>query len=183
MRRSAVVVVSVVGVLAGLLGVRSAAPAEAAASCPTRWGSLAETDARYRASPVVGVRAGRHACFYRLVVDLAGPVAGWDVAYVPRVVEDGSGRTLPLRGRAFLQVMVHAPAHDLAGRATYTPADPAALVATTGFTTFRQVAWAGTFEGRTTIGLGVRGRLPFRVLALAGPGGGSRLVVDVAHRW
>jgi hypothetical protein len=35
----------------------------------------------------------------------------------------------------------------------------------------------------TKIGLGVRARLPFRVFALAGPGGGSRLVIDVAHRW
>ena len=40
---------------------------------------------------------------------------------------------------------------------------------------------AGSFEGQTTIGLGVRARLPFRVFVLAGPGSGSRLVVDVAH--
>lgn len=43
--------------------------------------------------------------------------------------------------------------------------------------------WAGTFEGYTSLGLGVRARLPFRVFALDGPGDGSRLVVDVAHRW
>jgi len=29
----------------------------------------------------------------------------------------------------------------------------------------------------------VRARLPFRVFVLAGPGNGSRLVIDVAHRW
>jgi hypothetical protein len=29
----------------------------------------------------------------------------------------------------------------------------------------------------------VRARLPFRVFSLAGPGAGSRLVIDVAHRW
>jgi hypothetical protein len=49
--------------------------------------------------------------------------------------------------------------------------------------TFRQVVFDGTFEGQTQIGLGVRARLPFRVFTLAGPGGGSRLVIDVAHRW
>jgi hypothetical protein len=32
-------------------------------------------------------------------------------------------------------------------------------------------------------GLGVRARLPFRAFVLAGPADGSRLVVDVAHRW
>jgi hypothetical protein len=29
----------------------------------------------------------------------------------------------------------------------------------------------------------VRARLPFRVFVLRGPGSGSRLVIDVAHRW
>ena len=53
----------------------------------------------------------------------------------------------------------------------------------TGWTTFRQVAYAGSFEGQTSFGLGVRARLPFRVFTLAGPGAGSRIVVDVAHRW
>jgi hypothetical protein len=52
------------------------------------------------------------------------------------------------------------------------------LVNVTGFSTFRQVAWAGSFEGQTTVGLGVRARLPFRVFTLPG-----RVVVDVAHVW
>jgi hypothetical protein len=52
-----------------------------------------------------------------------------------------------------------------------------------GYPTFRHLAWAGSFEGQTTLGLGVRARLPFRVALLAGPGGGSRVVLDVAHRW
>ena len=37
-----------------------------------------------------------------------------------------------------------------------------------GYSTFRQVAWAGTFEGQTTLALGVRARLPFRVFTLNG---------------
>ena len=45
------------------------------------------------------------------------------------------------------------------------------------------MTWAGSFEGRTSLGLGVRARLPFRVFSLAGPGDGSRVVIDVAHRW
>jgi hypothetical protein len=53
----------------------------------------------------------------------------------------------------------------------------------TGYQTFLQVAGAGSFEGQTTIGLGVRARLPFRAFILTGPGDGSRLVVDVAHLW
>jgi hypothetical protein len=67
--------------------------------------------------------------------------------------------------------------------ATYRPADPSRAVAVGGFTTFRQVAFLGTHEAQTQIGLGVRARLPFRVFVLRGPGSGSRLVIDVAHRW
>ena len=52
-----------------------------------------------------------------------------------------------------------------------------------GYRTLRDVVYGGTFEGYTTFGVGVRARLPFRVLTLAGPDGGSRIVIDVAHRW
>ncbi len=45
------------------------------------------------------------------------------------------------------------------------------------------MTWAGSFEGQTTVGLGVRARLPFRVFTLEGPGDGSRIVVDVARYW
>ncbi|MEZ5204746.1 MAG: hypothetical protein R2701_10320 [Acidimicrobiales bacterium] len=44
------------------------------------------------------------------------------------------------------------------------------------------MAFAGSFEGETTFGLGVRFRLPYRVFAVEGSAG-SKLVVDVAHRW
>ncbi|WP_441919802.1 AMIN-like domain-containing (lipo)protein [Nocardia brasiliensis] len=39
-----------------------------------------------------------------------------------------------------------------------------------GNRTFRQVAWAGSFEARTTVGPGVRARLPMQVCTLDGPG-------------
>lgn len=79
-----------------------AAPTSAAAPYfGIRWGSLAKSVADTSPAPVTGVRAGRHACYDRIVLDVGG----------------------------------------------------------------------------------VRARLPFRVFVLDGPGSGSRLVVDVAHRW
>jgi hypothetical protein len=129
---------------------------------------------------ITDVRAGRHACFDRLVVDVAGNVAGaYDVRYVPAVVADGSGDIVPLRGGAFLNVLVRAPV--IATDSFFV--SPGNLVDTSGYRAFRQVGWGGSFEGQTTIGLGVRARLPFRVAVLPGPETGSRLVVDVAHRW
>ena len=98
-----------------------------------------------------------------LLVIAAGAAAFW-FASAPRTLPQATLATLP--------------AGDAARGETWFWA-----VNVAGYTTFRQVAWAGSFEGQTSIGLGVRARLPFRVFTLAGPGGGSRIVVDVAHRW
>jgi hypothetical protein len=174
----------VVSVIA-LSAIAVVAPSGAATTppyCGIRWGSLAKQVETHTGSPVTNVRSGRHDCFDRLVVDLGGPVGGYRVGYVAQVVEDGSGEPVALAGGAFLNVVALAPAYGPSG-ATYVPADPAHVVNVSGYRTFRQVAWAGSFEGQTTLGLGVRARLPFRVFRLNGPGTGSRVVVDVAHRW
>ena len=100
-----------------------------------------------------------------------------------RVTREGSGATVPLRGDARLRLVVRAPAYDENGP-TYEAAHSNELVDVTGYRTFRQVAWAGSFEGRTTIGIGVRARLPMRAFLVPGADGtGHRLIVDVAHRW
>jgi hypothetical protein len=119
-----------------------------------------------------------------LVLDLRGGAsAGFHVGYVDNVYRDASGELVPLQGGARLQVVVHASSFDTGGHPTFSPADPSHLANVAGYQTFRQVADAGSFEGQTSVGLGVRARLPFRAFVLTGPGDGSRLVVDVAHRW
>jgi hypothetical protein len=155
----------------------------AAASCPSGWGSLPEANSRMTQAPVTNVRTGRHACYDRIVVDIRGRAPGYDVRYVNAVYTDGAGHLVPLRGGAKLQIVVRAPAYNSAGKATYSPKNGRELTSVAGYSTFRQVAFAGTFEGQTTIGLGVRARLPFRVYTLAGPGSNTRLVIDVAHHW
>ena len=153
--------------------------------CEAQWGSLMKARAPHTGKQVTNVRSGRHQCFDRLVIELNGDgegKTGYRVRYVKNVTMDGSGKKVKVRGKARLQVVVKAPAYD-EGQPTYTPADPAELVDVTGYSTFRQVAWAGSYEGYTTLGLGVRARLPMRVFVLQGPDGGRRVVVDVAHRW
>jgi hypothetical protein len=151
--------------------------------CGIRWGSIEKVDADMSAATLVNVRAGRHACFDRLVLDFNGDLEGYRASYVSTVRQDGSGLAVPLRGGADLQIVATGPANSSSGKATYVPRSQADLVSVAGWETFRQVAWAGSFEGQTTIGLGVRARLPFRVFILDGPGGASRLVIDVAHFW
>ena len=163
--------------------VALAPSASAAPYCGITWGSTAKHHASTASHPLIGVRAGQHTCYDRLVLDFSGPVNGYSVRYVTQVRDSGRGAVVPVSGGARLQITVQAPAYDSNGHATYTPANPARLVNVTGWRTFRQLAWAGTFEGYTDLGLGVRARLPFRVLLVPGPGSHARIVVDVAHRW
>ena len=151
-----------------------ASSATAAPYCGIYWGSLAKSSSTMNVTSLSGVRAGRHTCYDRLVIDHRGRATGYDVRYVSQVTQDGSGHPVPVAGGARLQIV------DRAARYTTPPAMPNV----TGFTTFRQVKWAGSFEGQSTVGLGVRARLPFRVFTLNDTATGtSRLVIDVAHRW
>lgn len=162
----------------------SAQAAQAAPYCGITWGSLAKSADTHSTASITNVRTGQHNCYDRMVIDLRGDAEGYSVGYVSNVYAEGSGALVPLRGGAKLAVVAKAPAYDLdTGQATYNPANRQELTNVAGYRTFRQLAYGGSFEGQTTIGLGVRARLPFRVFVLDGPGSGSRLVIDVAHRW
>jgi len=160
-------------ILTGVLGASASA-----ADCSTNWGSLPKGSlGEYSEGPYESLRTGRQTCYDRLVLEAAGTGNGYRVEYVDQVYQDGSGFLVPLRGAAKLRIVVQATA------APGFPAGSPELADVSGYATFRQVAGAGWFEGQTTIGLGVRARLPFRVFTLPRDGGGMRLVIDVAHLW
>jgi hypothetical protein len=172
-------VVAAAVAMAGLTPVvATTASAAPAPYCGITWGSLAKSHSPTTSPQLTNIRAGRHDCYDRLVFDVRGNVTGYTVKYVNTMTEDPSGRVVPLRGGAKLSIAIQAPAYDTAGRPTYRYANRAELVNVAGYRTFRQVALAGSFEGVTTVGLGVRARLPFRVFTLP-----NRIVVDVAHAW
>ena len=171
------------------LAVLTTGPATAApttrSACATTWGSLDEASTSTADVRVLGARAGRHACFDRLVVDL-GPAStrtvGYHVGYRSRFTDIAKGDTIPLRGAADLVVTVQAPAYTPEGRPTYRPANRLEAVRVSGFSTFRQIAFGGSFEGQTTFGVGTRARLPMRAFVVK-DATRQRLVVDVAHTW
>lgn len=167
------------------LGLLAPGPASAATShCGLVWNSLAKSKQAMSSASVANIRSGQHTCFDRLVITIKGKAPGFNVRYVSKVVQDGSGVPLKLRGGAFLQVTAHSPSYSAAtGKATFVPTNRSEVTNVSKYQTFRQVAWAGSFEGNTTLGLGVRARLPFKVFTLTGPGTDSVLVVDVAHHW
>ncbi|OEJ23464.1 hypothetical protein AR457_02025 [Streptomyces agglomeratus] len=180
-------VVALVAAMAGVAAVPAAAATTTTAqttNCPTGWGSAAKTRSAATAEPVTNIRTGRHACFDRMVVDVPGAGTsslGYSVRYVSRLHQDGSGNYIPVGGGAVLEIRVNAPAYDPAtGNPTYPVRAGQRLkgVDLTGYRTFRDARFAGSFEGDTQIGLGVRARLPFRVSVAP-----DRVVIDVAHNW
>lgn len=157
--------------------------ATSATACAFGGATTGPTDTTLSSMTVTGVRVGQQDCFDRLVVDLAGDASkkpGYQVRYVSQVRQDGSGKPVVLRGGAFLTVVVGAPAYDASGQPTYLPANANELVNVTGYTSLKQVAIAGSFEGMTTFGVGVREQLPFKT-SIIDDGGKTRLVIDVAH--
>jgi hypothetical protein len=180
--RTAFAVLAVAAIPAAAVAVP--ALADASTTCPTGWGSLPEASSYRGAGQLTNVRTGRHDCFDRIVFDVKGKPSWHRVQYVQNVYTSGQGALVPLRGGAKLEIILSVPSYDDAGNSTYLPANPNELTNVSGYRTFRQVAAAGSFEGETAIGLGVRARLPFRVSTLTGPGTTTtRIVVDVAHTW
>ena len=170
--------------------VTPAAARSPACASTQGWGNGARQSAPYSSAPLYLVRAGRHACYDRVVFDLNGqdPV-GYAVRYVKVVRADGSGFPVPVAGQAALEVIIHAhpqgeddqghqPGKTLAkpGQAFYTPAQLA------GWRTLREVRYANSFEGQTTIAVGTRARVPFRVFTVADTRNQvTRVVLDLAH--
>ncbi|HEY4615526.1 MAG TPA: hypothetical protein VIG75_08710 [Citricoccus sp.] len=206
MRKPLAAVASAALALGALIGTGVAAPPPAAAApyCGITWGSLpkytpTESDeAWFSPHTVKAVRSGRHACFDRLVIDVRGQGIWHNVRYAP--VRDRAGQPMSLRGAADLHVFFTNPSTTSTGRLTWSPGKTSEVLDVSGYRTFRQVALANhardtvvgedengqqftSVQGYTSIGLGVRARLPFRTFVLDGPGTGQRLVIDVAHRW
>lgn len=181
--RAALAVLAVVGVPAGAVAVPATATTATSVSCPEGWGSLSKVMNRSTTAVLTNVRTGRHACFDRVVFDISGNPPGYTVRYASEVFYTHTNRPMPLRGGAQLEFAIDGNEVDATGRPAFQPPNALEVADVTGYRTLRQVAHGGSAEGFTVFGIGVRARLPFRVFTLAGPGSGSRLVIDIAHRW
>ncbi len=174
-----------VAVLGGglVVGGAGAAGAAGAPYCGITWGSLAKSGGSLSPGPLLAARTGRHACYDRVVFDFAGPATGYRVRYATAVPQEGSGAALPVAGGAQIWVELLEPSYDQTGRSTTPYRAGQHVGAVAGYRTLRDVVYGSSFEGYTAFGVGVRARLPYRVFTLPGPGGRSRIVLDVAHHW
>ena len=109
---------------------------------------------------------------------------GYSVRY-GETYTDGEGLALSpyTAGGAMLNVQLKAPSYNSAHNPTlpYRTGDHVANLLR--YRTLRDVVFGGSFEGYTTFAIGVRAQLPYRVTVLSGPGGHSRIVIDIAHQW
>jgi hypothetical protein len=171
-------------------GNATTAPAEttsttpSTAACTFSGGTdAAQGDGEAPTRLLTDVRVGAHGCYERVTFELKpgqgeadGPV-GWKAAYEPGpITEDGSGRSVNVKGAAFLVVTLSATGADLsqeAAPATYT--GPTSIEAADA-TRIRQVRKTGDFEGVVTWVIGLDKKRPFRVSTESGP---ARVVVDI----
>ena len=154
------------------------------------WDAAEKSAEPSTADPLYVVRVGQHECFDRIVMDVNGAAdVGYLVKYVPVVSADGSGQPFPVAGKAALQVVLHAPAQG----SDDTGHQPGKILANAGdrlypaskladWQSLREIRFAGSFEGYSTVAVGVRDKLPFRVSTELDKTDEVRhVVIDIAH--
>jgi hypothetical protein len=131
-------------------------------------------------------RAGRHACYDRVVFDVNGSdKVGFVARYVPVVQADASGQPVPVPGRAALEVVIRAPIGDGSGDQGWKDmprvGDPLISPSSVAsFQSLRAVTFAGSFEGQTTVAVGVTQKRPFRVWSMR-DADNQHVILDIAH--
>ena len=106
---------------------------------------------------------------------------------MPVVTADGSGEPVPVEGRAAFEVVVRGPVLGADNQGHQPSVGPPALgtdlvapAELAGWASLTQVAFAGSFEGQTTVAVGVRDKRPFRVWT-SGDQGYRHVIIDIAH--
>jgi hypothetical protein len=141
------------------------------AGCDTSaWHASPISSARQVPVPPVqvisAVRTAAHPeCGYdRLVLDIAGPMPGYEIRYVTRVTADPSGMSITLPGRSYLLITLRpANAHTAAGVATISRRAHAL-----SYPELRGYVLGGDFEGVVTLALGLQHRAAIRVGEIPG---------------
>lgn len=124
---------------------------------------------------VVGLRTAKHEGFDRVVVDVLGSNPSYHIAYTRRLVQDGSGKPVRLRGSDKMLLVIHgARAHNRHGDTIYTGPRRRHV----DLPTLRGVATAGDFEGEVSFGFTTNRRAPYRSFVLTNP---TRIVIDWRH--
>jgi len=124
---------------------------------------------------LVAIRAAHHAettpAYDRVVFQITGSLPDTiSIEYVPKLIADGSGRIVPIKGKGILQLRLFpAVAHTSAGQQT--------VPARTGYNLplVKEIVRSGDFEAVVSYGIGVSYKTEYRVSTLTNP---TRIVLD-----
>jgi len=127
---------------------------------------------------LTNIRAAKHDGYDRVVFDFAGTgTPGWEVKYVEKPIQDGSGFTLKVAGDKYLTVQLKGMGLPYESNAHEFSTSKHVKLNSNAVT---EAVYSGYFEGESVGFIGVKGvEKPFRVTALTNP---TRIVVDVAHQ-
>ena len=153
------------------------APAPVQASALPDWTETRSTwtNPHARAPRVTDLRYAAHPDFDRVVLDIKGRIPGGLARYRKTFHYDGSGKTVPIRGRSGIALALNpAYAHDNAGHSVYD----GPRIARPHLETLRALAFTGDFEGYVSFGFALTHRAPYRIFTLHHP---QRLVIDFRH--
>ncbi|PKV79760.1 AMIN-like domain-containing (lipo)protein [Nocardia fluminea] len=151
--------------------------AEATGEAPTDPSPKSGAASAGAALTVTDIRIGRQPGFDRVVYELGGTGSpGWQVAYTDKAVQDGSGKSVDVAGRAILEVRILGSAYPF--DSIVPPFDGPDPVTDPGTPAITGVYKKLVYEGVTQSFIGIDAdQPPFSVTALADP---PRLVVDIA---
>jgi len=148
-----------------------------ATPCATKRGGTFDPTSNFVGGQLVDVRVGGHDTYDRVTFEFSGQdtVPPFEIRPATRVIEDGSGKPLALRGGRFAEIVFqHASGYDLYYQPTYSgPKD-----FLPGLPALAELRQAGDFERVLSWGFGLRGSGCWTVTELSGP---VRLAVDFAH--
>ncbi len=171
-RLCALVLVSTASVAFHAVAGAETSPVAAPTSAPR----VLKSQPQSGASRLVDVSTGTRASGEFVVFEFEGSLPTFkSVRYVRRIVEDGSGRPVPVSGKAFLEVTFM----TTCGPPGAPPSCPSAPRVPAAFQILQQVAFAGYFEGNASYGLGLTRRVDFRVRQLSNP---PRVIIDLFSR-
>ena len=164
-QRSVVMVILGIIVLGVLLG---------ASSTPV----TAQSQATNPTATLVAIRAAYHPeatpKFDRVVFEFKGRLPdSISVEYVSKLIADGSGAVVPIKGKGILKLVVSpAVAHTSSGKATV----PVRI--SYNLPLVKEVVRSGDFEGVVSYGIGVVHKTELRFMTLTNP---TRVVIDFLH--
>lgn len=128
--------------------------------------------------PILGVRTSTGTCFDTIEFEIATldqPGPGFTLSYVPTLSYDPTGDPMQLFGLGHLQLTIYAPI-DVPTWKNYE------FRAGSEYGSLRHIKFAGSFEGVTTFGIGVREKLPFLVMySNESTNGNGKVIVYLAH--